>query len=742
MSRESIRRERTGAWWSAQARKRVAGSAARTDWSSSPLVDSIINRRVAGVETRNWLGWLRENYIKETLDLGLSIGCGTGLLERDAIEQGLCRQMVGIDIAEGALEIARRKGEGLPVTYERVDLECETLPPDKFDIVFSAGALHHINRFDFCVEQLHACLKEDGLLGLSEYTGPYRWQWGPLQMKLVFDMYSFLPPSYLYNYSLGGRVLYPQRQPISSMVMDDPSESVRSEDMLEVVERYFERLERSEFGGTLLNPFLSGILENFDEDDDFDVSLISLVAEFEELLIEGGTLSSDFVVDVYRRRPSLVGSEEIKRLDLGRSDEIARQERVIEESAERLCALRTANETFRKRIADTAQGALEEGAKAARLQVENSRLKKGALFRAVRFAKGAGKGPVTVETAPCVTPEQSPQVPAVIDGYRSLTSAESMAIKNHVAGIGRGNGIFWLGWLRDAVGVRGGKALMAGLEPGCAEVAILQGVCRSVDLVNERALTSGAFPSARYDIVFLDMSASTEGRALVASVARLLGDKGILIVTGHGKGKQGVSAGALDRLTSRLPRDWSRFARVGSMPPSEGGLDEFDAAASVEFTLERARGFGSWANLLVSEILPQVIEGKESMASTLASILFYCESILIEYGLLPPTLELHVYRKGVGPSRCRPVQDSPPRDIVMLQEREIDRLKKLEREEERERARLEIALIAETENIDRVAADLDWLMMERRLLEKRGLSRYLSIFLARRRKMKSCRRGL
>jgi len=198
----------------------------------------------------------------------------------------------------------------------------------------------------------------------------------------------------------------------------------------------------------------------------------------------------------------------------------------------------------------------------------------------------------------------------------------------------------------------------------------------------------------------------------------------------------------LDRLTSRLPRDWSRFARVGSMPESEGGLDEFNTAASVEFTLERARGFGSWANLLVSEILPQAIEGKESMARTLASILFYCESILIEYGLLPPKLELHVYRKGVGPTRYKPVQDSPPRDIVMLQEREIDRLKKLAREEERERARLEIPMSAETENRERVAADLDWLRMERRLLKKRGLSRYLSIFLARRRRMKSYPRGL
>lgn len=68
--------------------------------------------------------------------------------------------MEGIDIAEGALAVARRLNEGLPVTYRRHDLDLERLPRRRYDIIFSSGTLHHVCDLEFCVGELHAALME------------------------------------------------------------------------------------------------------------------------------------------------------------------------------------------------------------------------------------------------------------------------------------------------------------------------------------------------------------------------------------------------------------------------------------------------------------------------------------------------------------------------------------------------------------------------------------------------------
>ncbi len=696
------RKERTGAWWSAEAEKRVSEESPRTDWSSSPLIDKIINTRVTGVETRNWLGWFKERYLKKPADLGLSIGCGTGLLERDALDQGLCRRMEGLDIAAGALDIARERAAGLPVTYRRVDLESDRLPPGRYDIIFSAGALHHINRLGFCVEQLHGCLKEDGLLVLNEYAGPCRFQWEARQLKLVFEIYGFLPWRYRYNHLATGTVPYPQRPEICSMVASDASEAVRSSEMLDVVERYFERIDRREIGGTLLNPILSGILENFDEENELDRSFISVVASLEEDLIQGGFIASDFVVDVYRRRPAPLGGEEAKKFERARSELISQQESTIEEALDEIGEARDANDALRGRMEETRRKAFEAGVQASKLLRENASLKRGLVFSGVRALKSiAGVGTPVNEAAPDLEAVPPPSSLVRVDTTFSMMTPETRAIRRYVEGIGRGNEIFWLRWLREVAGLTGGKALMAGIEPGHAEVAVRLGVCGSVEFLDVPALKAGVRTTELYEIVFLDLTSAYESETIPAPITGLLKEEGLLIVTD-------------DKSAER----------------TEG----FERAIAGEFVLEQAKGFGSVTGAAFAEVLPQVLQRDELMAQALAGLLLYSELLLIEQGLLPPALELRIYRKGdrrtVG--EPEPHLDRPD-ELALLQRREIERLQRLAEEERLERGRLEKELEVELQNMERVAGDLDWLRIERSLLEKRGPFKYVSILLAKRR---------
>ena len=695
------RKERTGAWWSAEAEKRVSEGPPRTDWSSSPLVDRIINRRVAGVETRNWLGWVKEKYLKEPAGMGLSIGCGTGLLERDAVDQGLCLAMEGVDIAGGALEIARGKAGGLPVTYRQMDLESDILPPGKYDVVFSAGALHHVNRLDFCIEQLHASLKEDGLLVLNEYTGPCRFQWEARQLKPVFEIYGFLPWRYRYNYLASETVPYPQRPEICSMVADDPSEAVRSSEMLDVVERYFERIDRRKIGGTLLNPFLSGILENFDEEEELDRSFISVVAMLEEQLMQGGFIASDFVVDVYRRRPTPLGGEEAKKAECARSELVSDQESAIEQSLEGISEVRESMEALRERIDETSRKAFDAGVRASELQRENASLKTGLVFSGVRALKSIVRGEAPVsEAAPDLEAVTPPSSLARVDTAFSMMTPETRATRRYIEGIGRGNEIFWLRWLREVAGLTGGRALMVGLEPSHAEVAVRLGICGSVDIIGVPALKAAAQTARIYDIVFLNLTSAYESEAILEPITGLLKEEGLLIVTA-------------DCLAER----------------TEG----FERAIAGEFFLERVKGFGSITSASLAEVLPRALQRDEAMARALAGLLVYCESSLIENGLLPPALKLRVYRKGAQSAGVeRRKHSGLSRDILLLQEREMDRLRSLTDGENMELERLEKELHVEVQNMERVARDLEWLRTERSLLEKRGPLKYMGLLLARR----------
>lgn len=701
-SEERGRRERTGAWWSAEAEKRVSEESPRTDWSSSPLIDQIINKRVTGVETRNWLGWFKERYLKKPADLGLSIGCGTGLLERDALDQSLCRRMEGVDIAPRALEIARESAVGLPVTYRQVDLESETFPPDKYDIIFSAGALHHINRLDFCVEQLHSCLKEDGLLVLNEYVGPCRFQWEAKQLKLAFEVYGFLPRRYRFDYLVRGTVDCPRRPEICSMVVNDPSEAVRSSEMLGVLERYFERIDRRDIGGTLLNPVLSGILENFDEEDDLDRSFMSVVALLEEMLIQGGLIPSDFVVDVYRRRPSPLGGEEAKKADRARSELISSQESAIEQSLGKIGEVRESMEALQELIEAIRRKAFDAGVQASRLQGENASLKTGLVFRLVRAFKSIAGVGTQVNDPPLVTEAVPPPLSlARLDTAFSMMTPETRAIKRYVEGIGRGNEIFWLRWLREVGGLTGGRALMAGIEPGHAEVAVRLGICGSADIMDIPAIKAAVRSPERYDIVFLDLASPYESETLLEPITGLLEEDGLLIVTA-------------DKFAER----------------TEG----FQQVTAGVFVLERVKGFGSLTGASLAGALPRALQRDESMARALAGLLLYSELVLIEHGLLSPALELRIYRKG-DRRIAREPEPHPDRsdDIALLQEREIKRLQRLAEREKPERGRLEKELEVEIQNMQRVTRDLEWLMTERSLLEMRGPFKYVNILLAKRR---------
>ena len=61
-------------------------------WIQHPHITKHINNQISGNPEVDWLTWFRKKYVQKPFDYGLSLGCGTGLVEREAIQKDICLQ--------------------------------------------------------------------------------------------------------------------------------------------------------------------------------------------------------------------------------------------------------------------------------------------------------------------------------------------------------------------------------------------------------------------------------------------------------------------------------------------------------------------------------------------------------------------------------------------------------------------------------------------------------------------------
>lgn len=96
----------------------------------------------------------------------LDLGCGLGYHCRWAAERGAA-SVTGLDISERMLASARENCAGLPVSFERADLETADFGSDAYDVVFSSLAVHYIEDFDSFCARVRRALKDGGTFAFS-----------------------------------------------------------------------------------------------------------------------------------------------------------------------------------------------------------------------------------------------------------------------------------------------------------------------------------------------------------------------------------------------------------------------------------------------------------------------------------------------------------------------------------------------------------------------------------------------
>jgi ubiquinone/menaquinone biosynthesis C-methylase UbiE len=103
-------------------------------------------------------------------DLVLDVACGTGEFERLILAEHPAQHMVGVDISEKMLAIARQKLRRYPsVSFQAASASVLPFPNSRFDLVISANAFHYFEDPDAALAEMKRVLKPNGKIIILDW---------------------------------------------------------------------------------------------------------------------------------------------------------------------------------------------------------------------------------------------------------------------------------------------------------------------------------------------------------------------------------------------------------------------------------------------------------------------------------------------------------------------------------------------------------------------------------------------
>jgi hypothetical protein len=208
--------------------------------------------------------------------------------------------------------------------------------------------MHHFESLEYICQQIKQALRPDGLLILNEYIGCSRFQFSDRQREIVNLCLQLLPSKFrrlqqnavemsgvqsvirdkkrmlrrladkIQDGSLIDAIrrrLLISKSKITGKEMEkvgiafptardviaaDPSEAIRSGEIVNVLQQYFEIVEKKDLGGNILQFLLADIAGNFTDNSIEAQSLLTMLITIEETMLLCGEFTSDFAYVVCR----------------------------------------------------------------------------------------------------------------------------------------------------------------------------------------------------------------------------------------------------------------------------------------------------------------------------------------------------------------------------------------------------------------------------------------------------------
>jgi 2-polyprenyl-3-methyl-5-hydroxy-6-metoxy-1,4-benzoquinol methylase len=273
-------------------------------WVESPQVLEYIQEMMSGDPAVSWGTHFTQKYLSDKRGhyVGLSLGCGTGQLELALQKQSIFVKLDAIDVADIAIKHAINAAieANVKINFSVADINTINLPENTYDVIIANSSLHHISNLDHAINQINLSLKPGGVLCICEYIGASQFQYPKNNIDIVNDLIEILPERYRRRVSAQDSqkgFVYPPS--VAYMNAHDPSEAIRSAEIVPLLRKNFRVLEDHPFGGTLLHMLLQDLAGNFSQSDPIGNSIIRYLIYIEKILIKNRILDSDFTYMVF-----------------------------------------------------------------------------------------------------------------------------------------------------------------------------------------------------------------------------------------------------------------------------------------------------------------------------------------------------------------------------------------------------------------------------------------------------------
>lgn len=282
-------------------------------WMEHPYVTRHINQRTTGDGSLDWFKYVSQKYFPQPVERALTLGCGDGGLERRGLALATAGFFDAIDISEGAVRAAalatRQLGFGERANYIVGDLNKIRLQPDSYDAIFASMSIHHVQALEELFAQIRVALRAGGKLVMNEYVGPNRFQLPEERLRVINGLLRVLPRE-LRRLIRDGKVTdelkeHHHNPPLAWFEENDPSESIRSAEILRIMAEHFDVIEEKSYGGGLLQFTLENIVGNFKHPR--DLAWLDILFQVEVLLEQEHAIGSDFVMVVATPKCRLLG---------------------------------------------------------------------------------------------------------------------------------------------------------------------------------------------------------------------------------------------------------------------------------------------------------------------------------------------------------------------------------------------------------------------------------------------------
>jgi 2-polyprenyl-3-methyl-5-hydroxy-6-metoxy-1,4-benzoquinol methylase len=278
-------------WWSDPQ-----SEAPETQWVRVPGVVENMNLRATGDPAINWINHsasLLTGFARPIK--ALSVGCGFGVIERTLRRHDFCQLIHGVDVAENAIESARKTAQAEDLdglSYEVADLNAAEFSAETYDVVYAHASLHHVFHLEHVLDQIKHTLKPGGLFVVYEYIGPAQMQFPRRDLELADIFLKAIPERYRKLQRREGIKKEAFRASLDAMNSSDPSEGIRASEIVPLIASRFEIRHFRYVGGTLLLLVFNEIAGNFNENDAEIIPLVDALIALDNFLIDKAALQS------------------------------------------------------------------------------------------------------------------------------------------------------------------------------------------------------------------------------------------------------------------------------------------------------------------------------------------------------------------------------------------------------------------------------------------------------------------